>query len=132
MSGFHISIIYAVHSCTDIHTHITHSYTHTLTNKHIHTHSLSLSLSAVADTGLDVEHCMMYDDLPFPNNSYNPLKRKLVYYSVPSSCAPAMNGSSPTVGVGDYRLAAACGDYGDAVNCTGRGVCMYAGNRRQG
>jgi len=41
----------------------------------------------VADTGLDVEHCMLYDDLPFPNKTYNPLKRKLVYYSVPSSSA---------------------------------------------
>jgi len=67
---------------------------------------------------------MLYDDLPFPNKTYNPLKRKLVYYSVPSSCAPAMNGSSPAVGVGDNRLAAACGDYADAVICTGCGVCV--------
>jgi len=63
----------------------------------------------VADTGLDQQHCMLYDDLPLLHDTLNPLKRKLIYYSVPSSCAPS-HGSAPA---GEGGGSAACGDSGD-------------------
>ena len=83
-------------------------------------------VAAIADTGLDVQHCMFYDDLDLPFNTYNPLKRKVVSYYVPARCSPfntsagggATTGGGTGAGAGaegggGFPAAVPCGDNGD-------------------
>ena len=78
---------------------------------------------AIADSGIDLDHCMFRDALPTPVNSFDGRKRKVVSYFRSLDCA--------SCGACDRAAgnASACGDIGDALRGHGTHVAGTAAGR---